>query len=249
MTQEEWLTCDDPSAMLTSLQPWASERKLRLFGVACARRWPGLFHGGSDRSILYAIELYADGLTTRDRVMALVRRYLRGHDWDDRRPSPWFAHWRGAITVLLGSPLQVVSFAARVSWAVHEHANDRGAVLRAPPGEESRAARESWAKAEAAQADERRFQCALLRDLFPAVYSPACPASHAPAVVNVAAGAYQRHALAAHLLDADRLAVLSDALEEEGCVDDVLLSHLRSAGPHVRGCWALDAVLGNRGGR
>lgn len=45
-------------------------------------------------------------------------------------------------------------------------------------------------------------------------------------------------------LDPARLAVLSDALEEAGCDNDDILSHLRSPGPHVRGCWALDLVLG-----
>jgi hypothetical protein len=38
--------------------------------------------------------------------------------------------------------------------------------------------------------------------------------------------------------------ILADALEDAGCTDDGLLAHLRSAGPHVRGCWALDLVLG-----
>jgi hypothetical protein len=41
----------------------------------------------------------------------------------------------------------------------------------------------------------------------------------------------------------DRLPILSDALEEAGCTDFALLSHLRSPGPHVRGCWALDLIL------
>ena len=46
------------------------------------------------------------------------------------------------------------------------------------------------------------------------------------------------------LIDPARLAVLSDALEEAGCPDETLLAHLRSPGPHVRGCWVLDLVLG-----
>jgi hypothetical protein len=29
-----------------------------------------------------------------------------------------------------------------------------------------------------------------------------------------------------------------------GCTDADILSHLRSPGPHVRGCWAVDLVLG-----
>lgn len=45
-------------------------------------------------------------------------------------------------------------------------------------------------------------------------------------------------------LDNERLAVLSDALEEAGCTRDEILSHLRSSGPHVRGCWVVDTLLG-----
>ena len=45
-------------------------------------------------------------------------------------------------------------------------------------------------------------------------------------------------------LDSDRFAVLSDALEEAGCDDTAILNHLRSPGPHVRGCWAVDLLTG-----
>jgi hypothetical protein len=38
--------------------------------------------------------------------------------------------------------------------------------------------------------------------------------------------------------------VLADALEEAGCAEDALLEHCRSGVTHVRGCWALDAILG-----
>jgi hypothetical protein len=41
----------------------------------------------------------------------------------------------------------------------------------------------------------------------------------------------------------DRLGVLADALEEAGCTGPVL-DHLRGPGPHVRGCFAVDLVLG-----
>ena len=40
------------------------------------------------------------------------------------------------------------------------------------------------------------------------------------------------------------LPVLGDALEDAGCADPELLGHLRGPGPHVRGCWALDLLLG-----
>ena len=43
--------------------------------------------------------------------------------------------------------------------------------------------------------------------------------------------------------DFSSLPILADALEEAGCDRDDLLGHLRSGGPHVRGCWALERVL------
>jgi hypothetical protein len=40
------------------------------------------------------------------------------------------------------------------------------------------------------------------------------------------------------------LPILADALEEAGCADAELLGHCRRDGPHVPGCWAIDAILG-----
>ncbi len=61
---------------------------------------------------------------------------------------------------------------------------------------------------------------------------------------GVAEAAYSERSLPSNQLDAARLAILADALEEAGCLDAELLAHLRSPGAHVRGCWALDLVLG-----
>jgi hypothetical protein len=44
-------------------------------------------------------------------------------------------------------------------------------------------------------------------------------------------------------LENARLLVLSDALEGAGVPDAGLLRHLRSPGPHFRGCWGLDVAL------
>jgi hypothetical protein len=42
----------------------------------------------------------------------------------------------------------------------------------------------------------------------------------------------------------DRLPILADALEDAGCTDADILAHCRSEGPHVRGCWVVDQLLG-----
>jgi hypothetical protein len=38
--------------------------------------------------------------------------------------------------------------------------------------------------------------------------------------------------------------IVADALEDAGCTDADLLAHCRAGGPHVRGCWAVDLLLG-----
>jgi hypothetical protein len=42
----------------------------------------------------------------------------------------------------------------------------------------------------------------------------------------------------------DRLPFLADALAAAGCTNEDILSHCRSGGEHVRGCWVVDLVLG-----
>ena len=42
----------------------------------------------------------------------------------------------------------------------------------------------------------------------------------------------------------DRMPILADALEDDGCNNLELLGHLREHRTHLRGCWALDLVLG-----
>jgi hypothetical protein len=94
----------------------------------------------------------------------------------------------------------------------------------------------------------RLQRCALLRCLFnplhPAAVDPAWLSWNGGTVRHLAHAAYEERHLPSGELDAARLAVLADALEEAGCIDADLLSHLRGPGPHVRGCWALDLILG-----
>jgi hypothetical protein len=64
-----------------------------------------------------------------------------------------------------------------------------------------------------------------------------------PTVVSLARAAYDERQLPSGELAPHRLSVLADALEEAGAHGE-LVAHLRSPGPHVRGCWALDLALG-----
>ena len=90
---------------------------------------------------------------------------------------------------------------------------------------------------------ERARQCALLQELFgPVIFRSL---TVAPAVLVRNNGAVPN--LAQALYDESRfgdLPILADALEEAGCVNETILSHCRQPGEHVRGCWALDLILG-----
>jgi hypothetical protein len=82
-------------------------------------------------------------------------------------------------------------------------------------------------------------QAALLRDLFGNPFRPVGIAGPwlTPDVAALAQAIYDGRLFG-------NLPVLADALEEAGCADRELVAHLRGPGPHVLGCWALDAVLG-----
>jgi hypothetical protein len=86
---------------------------------------------------------------------------------------------------------------------------------------------------------------APFREIFGNPFRPVTvdPAWQTPALTPLAQAAYEERILPGGELDAQRLAILADALEEAGCTDPALLGHLRSPGPHVRGCWAVDLVL------
>ena len=46
--------------------------------------------------------------------------------------------------------------------------------------------------------------------------------------------------------DFTALPILSDALEESGCADRMVLQHCREQREHVRGCWVVDMLLADR---
>jgi hypothetical protein len=79
----------------------------------------------------------------------------------------------------------------------------------------------------------------VVRDIVGDPFRPVAldPAWRTEAVVGLAAGIYADRAF-------DRLPDLADALEAAGCADAAVLTHCRGPGPHVRGCWVVDLLLG-----
>jgi hypothetical protein len=63
------------------------------------------------------------------------------------------------------------------------------------------------------------------------------PSWRTSTVVALAEGIYADRAF-------DRLPILADALQDAGCGNEDMLAHCRSDGPHARGCWVVDLILG-----
>src|SRR5262249_48731329 len=101
-------------------------------------------------------------------------------------------------------------------------------------------------QATAAHGPEDRAQAALGRDIFGNPLRPgaAAPVWRTATVISLAQAAYNERLMPSVHLNPARLAILADALEEAGCTEQAILDHLRSPGPHVRGCWPVDHILG-----
>ncbi|QEL19061.1 hypothetical protein [Limnoglobus roseus] len=102
------------------------------------------------------------------------------------------------------------------------------------------ASKAAWRRKGEREAEEAA-QATLLRDIFgnpfrPVIFSPSWLT---PTVVGIATAIYADRAF-------DRLPILADALQDAGCENDEILSHCRSEGPHVRGCWVVDLLTGRK---
>ena len=237
MTEAEWLASADPVPMLRSLAG-ASDRKLRLFACAACRRVWHLFAGEGGRAAVEAAERFADGLATGEELAGALAA-----------AESAFSGSGGAAFAAWGAAADGTNFSAAggAGYAAKEAAQAAAGLPHLPtdssPWEWTHP--EDFAAKEGALRAERAHQASLLRDAFnPFHPASASPAWQAPQVVALAQAAYDQRELPAGTLDVARLAILADALEDAGCDQPDLLGHLHGPGPHVRGCWAVDLLLG-----
>jgi len=92
---------------------------------------------------------------------------------------------------------------------------------------------------EALRKDHLKLQAAVFRDIVGNPFRPVAfdPRWRTVDAVGVARAIYDDRAFG-------RLPILADALMDAGCDDEHVLAHCRSRGPHTRGCWVVDLVLG-----
>jgi hypothetical protein len=226
ITEAEWLTATALGPMLDFLTGKATHRKLRLFFCACGRRaWPLLTQSEYQEAVEIG-ERFADGQATSEQLQEAGGRVSGAY---------WSAVWPGQ-----GRPPplaeQVINAQRHITlWAAQPNEKLPRWSMMASPG-----------LVRAHAPDVEPAQCSILRDIFGNPFHSVSfnPAWRTPTVQALATAAYEERSLPSGHLDPDRLAVLADALEDCGCTDEQVLTHLRGpSGPHVRGCFVLDLLL------
>lgn len=220
-TEAKWLSSDDVEGMLDWLRrsaPTMSEhagRKLRLFDCACCRRIWSILTDKRSRKAVEIAEKFADGMASEVELAAARQ------DAKDAASAIQGQHGSYAAE---GCATWAAVYAAPSASAAY---NTRAAIHFSTSGDVTLAMRETTA------------QVAMLRDIVGNPFRPVTldPSWLAPAVVSLAQSIYDTHSL-------ERMPQLAIALEKAGCTNKEVLDHCRGPGPHVKGCWLLDLVLG-----
>lgn len=248
MTEEEWLMATDPGGMLAFVGGRASQRKLRLFAVACCRAlWNSLVKVGSQR-VVEALERLADGKGALEDFQAWVvqvgspvpgRFYSKPHPDAPRYVTAGSLvgpdttvglvevmalfneitpDCDGVVVEVLARDRDTVEYASPVAYVIPT------TVIEQPK-------------------EKRNHQVGLVRDIFgPFPFRTVTINSswlvwNDATIPRIAQSIYDDRRF-------DDLPILADALEEAGCSDADILGHCRGPGPHVRGCWVVDLILG-----
>jgi hypothetical protein len=217
MTEAEWLVCTDPRPMLGELPGRVSSRKLRLLVCACCRRVWDLLTDPRSRQAVELAERYADGLVGQAALVDGQRAAHAAYQRARKQRGPGsFPHFGAAHLALQATAL-------KVRFDPRDNEFLRGAEERKDK-------------------TERKARGDLIRDL---LGNPFRPAARDPAWLSWRDGTIPKLAQAVYDDRAfDRLPVLADALEDAGCDNPDILNHCRSDGPHIRGCWVVDLLLG-----
>jgi hypothetical protein len=268
MTEPEWLDCTDPMLILEYLPESATDRKLRLFAVACCRRiWHLLREAGSREAVAIA-EQDAEGFIGRnekeqasqDAAHAFILQGAAsdvvdpqlqsalGWFYDQAEATRYLEIYRAAYqTALANRPPDeaAINAAAYAAFAAHSAVSlPANLAAEFACGHAAIAMGfDTHPATDPGSGDpaELTEQCRLLRDIFCNPFRSAAvdPSWLTPKVNRLTQTIYDDQVF-------DRMLELANALEEGGCTNKEILQHCRQQGVHVRGCWVVDLLLGKK---
>ncbi len=217
MTEADWAASKDPVAMVTFLKRHGgvSERKFRLFSVACCRVIEHRTRRHASRTAVDVAERYADGKADEAEVAAA---------------------WQAVTSLTWPAPGDLVRqfFERRYARAAASY------VLIRPTSPERVVEQALLAQSADARGADAGLHCNVLRDVVgphPFHLVTFEPEWRTSTVLAIAKGMYETR-------DFSVMPILADALQDAGCEDENILSHCRGSCPHVRGCWVVDLILG-----
>jgi hypothetical protein len=239
MTEEEWKVCPFGNSLIRQVRAFNNARKLRLLGVACCRiLWPQLTDQRSKAAVEVA-ERFADQQAGSEEMWAAKSQAEWAWAGIRDESSIWgWRFWAAKVVLVVAddgrdwegwTPWILADTVLQYIVKKHLWSDDREAM-----------------SVEEIQASMAQF-ARIVREIIPTPTGILPPIPNdwlTPTITNLAQTIYVERQLPSGLFDNQRLTVLADALEEAGCDNADILGHLRGGGDHVRGCWAVDLVLG-----
>jgi hypothetical protein len=232
MTKEEWLKCADPTPMLEFLRGKVSNRKLRLFAVACCRHvWEWLPQ--YSRKAVEVAERYADKQASRAELFQagedIAKDEIAQGYSDCATGCAWYATAWGLWEAVTGVVRTAAITPRTPEWLKVVNARRKTQAMHDAAGRAS----------EQRILVQHKAYCQFLRDLWPpfkrVTFNPAWRTNTAR---SLARAMYESR-------DFSAMPILADALQDAGCDNTDILTHCRdSNATHVRGCWVVDFVLG-----
>jgi len=215
VTEATWLAANNPYAMIRLVAERVSPRKIRLFSVArCRRMWDQITDERCRNAVMVG-ERYADGAADASDLELADQGLTQ------------------SLHEFLGTVDERNEYARLVATCRTTVLPDES---RATGGNAKMELAGEWHAFHARVTSE---DAPTVRDIVGNPFRPPVfdPLWRSETALALAAGIYAERAF-------DRLPILADALEDAGCEDTDILGHCRGPGPHVRGCWVVDLLLG-----
>lgn len=216
MTEAEWLACDPDDMYFRAVAHLkSSARKKDLFCLACARLIWNLLEDDVRKPFQWLEEHV--GEREQPQSIGHVRELFEG-----TAQSLYDAHHRrkGGIS---GAAAHV-AYDFWVGWYEYAFPNlcEDYVIFRDALGEKP-----------------HNLLVSITRDIFDNSFRTVTFA-HEWRTSTAVALAWQMY----ESRDFSPMPILADALQDAGCDNEDILAHCRNPGPHVRGCWVVDGVLG-----
>jgi len=217
MTEQEWLACTELDGMLRLLQNKVSDRQVLHVACELCRRVAGEFTLQWSKEALILLEQKVDGMVT---VEEMEKHRSKCDD-----------------TAIIGDEDEDERVGHRLPADGVAYLCFKHSIRYSSPNQVPLAFYFFFGQKAASEQEK----CLLLRDIFGNPFRPVTVSSawQTTNVVMLAQTIYDERAF-------NRMPILADALEDAGCDNADILNHCRQPGDHVRGCWAVDLVLGKQ---